>query len=164
MNTPNAAALTQHLQQDIQACETLLQLLEQERTALSERDLESMEAIIEKKATCLSLLEQSAKNRTAWSQQFVTSDAQDQQAVSEAWQTLLQQTNQQQLVDQWQQLKTLQSACKKANEVNGKILARNQKTFGRLLEIVRGQTASPSLYSTAGKATSSHISHKIGEA
>ncbi|SMF36142.1 flagella synthesis protein FlgN [Alteromonadaceae bacterium Bs31] len=165
MNIPiQAQELVTHLQADIAACESLLELLEQERSALGERDTETIEALLEQKAEQLSILEASAQTRTRWSKQYLSADAVDQEPLKRAWQSLLDQAEHPQLVQLWEHLKELQQACKAANEVNGKILARNQKTFGRLLEIVRGQTATPKLYSAAGKSTASHISQKVGEA
>ncbi|WP_185231314.1 flagella synthesis protein FlgN [Teredinibacter franksiae] len=156
--------LTQQLQSDILACETLLGLLEKEKTALSSRDVDAMDGIIEQKAEQLTSLEASAQQRSQWSRDYLGQSGSDLEALKQAWANMLTSTGTPQLVEQWQKLKDLQIACKQANEVNGKILARNQKTFGRLLEIVRGQTAAPNLYSAAGKSTSGHISQKVGEA
>ncbi len=165
MNLPiQPQQLLKHLQTDITACEQLLALLEQERKALGERDMETIEGLLQQKAEKLSILEASAQVRTDWSKNYLSANSKDQQALKQAWQKILEQLDHPQLQQLWERLKELQLACKTANEVNGKILARNQKTFSRLLEIVRGQTATPKLYSAAGKSTASHISHKVGEA
>ncbi|WP_083608015.1 flagella synthesis protein FlgN [Teredinibacter haidensis] len=156
--------LIQQLQQDIAACEQLLSLLEQEREALGARDMEKLDTIIEQKAVQLSALEASAQARTLWAREHLQLNPADENAMRTAWQEMLDSANIPQLSKAWSRLKELQLACKDANEVNGKILSRNQKTFGRLLDIVRGQTATPNLYSAAGKSTSNHISHKVGEA
>lgn len=154
--------LLQQINNDITACETLLLLLQQERDALNNRDIDALDQIIEQKTVQLTHLENSAQQRTEWAR--ANSDSVDLQEIQHAWLAILEQANIPIIQEQWGKLKELQQQCKAANEVNGKILARNQKTFNRLMEIVRGQTASPNLYSAAGKSTSQHISRKMGEA
>jgi Flagellar biosynthesis/type III secretory pathway chaperone len=154
----------QQIQGDIAACTTLLDLLERERVALGKRDMDTLDELIEQKAAQLKWLEKSSQTRTQWAREQLRLDPADQDTMKAAWQTMLENSPTPELSKSWETLKTLQDACKQANEVNGKILARNQKTFGRLIEIVRGQTATPNLYSTAGKSTGNQISHKLGEA
>lgn len=161
---PSPQRILSQLDTDISACELLLTLLEQEREALANRDIDALDTIIEGKATQLKQLEASAQNRTAWARQYLGNNANGLDEIKKAWQNLVEDAAIPQLKERWESLKTLQNSCKEKNEANGKILARNQKTFNRLLDIVRGQTATPNLYSAAGKSTSGHISHKVGEA
>lgn len=161
---PSPQRVLSQLETDISACESLITLLEQEREALSNRDMDALDTIIEGKAAQLKQLETSAQSRTAWARQYLGNDTGGLEEIKNAWQNLLEDAAIPQLKERWETLKELQTTCKEKNEANGKILARNQKTFKRLLDIIRGQTATPDLYSAAGKSTSGHISHKVGEA
>ncbi|TVZ38528.1 flagella synthesis protein FlgN [Alteromonadaceae bacterium 2753L.S.0a.02] len=159
----NPQQLQAQLQSDIAACETLLDLLAAEREALTNREFETLDAIIEQKTEKLTVLEQSAILRSQWLQNFAQKQALSISEQKNLWETVMKDTTPN-LKPTWEKLKTLQHKCKEENEINGKILAKNQKTFSRLLDIVRGQTAAPNLYSANGKSTTSGYSHKVGEA
>ena len=155
---PDANAIAQQINADINACQTLLQLMEVEREALQERDAERLSAVIEEKTQYLSHLEQSAVKRSRWASLAQAADA------DSGWHQLLHDLQQPELSQQWEQLKELMIACRSENETNGKILARSQNTVGRLLSIMRGQTDAPSLYSAKGSKTGGSSSHTFGEA
>lgn len=164
----NGQTLNNHITADIHACEALLTLLEKERTALKERDLETLENIIHSKAAQLQHLEDSARTRSQWSQAFI-SHAQGDGATGthkkddEMWRQLLSQQAPE-LATSWQRLKKLMEKCRAENEVNGKVLSRNQKTFTRLMTILRGQTGSTNLYSASGSNQSHLPGQSIGQA
>ena len=146
------------IRQDTLACETLLALLARERDALKEKNLGELEQIIAEKAECLSQLEQSSRQRAAWSQRF-SGDSPD-----EAWDALLNSVNNSNIRAAWQNLKKLFVECRTANEVNGKVIARNQQTFARLMGILRGQAEAPTLYTSSGSSSSGGSSNIVGEA
>ncbi len=143
---------------DINACETLIQLLDKEQEALRERDPEQLAEIIEAKIPPLSQLENSANVRAKWSIESCGESSVD------AWQEILQQTNQTKLKDDWNKLKGLTQECKMKNEVNGKLLIRNQQVYGRLLDLLRGQQHNTNLYTSNGSSTGLNNSNKVGEA
>lgn len=143
---------------DIQACEALLSLFESEREALKQRDSETLDQIIQNKNTYLQTLENSAKLRMAWAQQM----AQNNPEVS--WESLIESLSETQVKEQWQTLKKLFKRCKEENEINGRLVARNQQVFGRLIEILRGQTSAPNLYNAKGNAAAKNGSNIFGEA
>ena len=58
----------------------------------------------------------------------------------------------------------LTKECQHKNEVNGKILIRQQQVYARLLELLRGQTTAPNLYTASGAPTSTQGSFKVDEA
>ncbi|MFL0809621.1 MAG: flagellar protein FlgN [Agarilytica sp.] len=154
----SAATIEAQISSDIQACETLLALLEREQTALESRDAESLAEIIELKTPQLAHLEASAKQRAIWA----TNSKIDKS--TEGFQTLLSELNQEKIKLDWQNLGELTKQCKEHNEINGKILMRQQQVYGRLLEIMRGQTQAPNLYNAYGAATNNRASHKVDEA
>lgn len=155
---PDANAIAVQLQGDIAACEALLQLMQDERAALQARDSEALGQIIEDKASHLIKLEQSALTRAEWARNLKSDSPEN------AWGELLENLQQPELAQQWQQLKQLMDECRVQNEVNGKLLARSQHTFGRLLNIMRGQSDAPALYNQKGSRAQGGSSHNFGEA
>ncbi|VUD56485.1 hypothetical protein TDB9533_02140 [Thalassocella blandensis] len=143
---------------DIAACESLISLLDQEQEALKNRDPDQLSEIIDAKLTPLNHLENSANVRAQWLRESGG------EVSSDAWLEVLQQTQQQKLKQDWQTLKKLTQQCKLKNEVNGKLLVRNQQVFGRLLEVLRGQNNNSSLYNTKGASKAMGGSNIIGEA
>ncbi len=157
-NQVTAEQIENQIAADIRACETLLTLMDQEREALKGRDADKLAEIIESKVAPLNHLEASAVQRCRWAEVSSLEQA------SEAWQKLLSSLNRETLQRDWERLKELTDRCKKANEINGKLLVRNQQVFGRLVDLMRGQTSAPPLYNTYGAKTGGQGSHKIGEA
>lgn len=154
----SAAMVEQLIAHDIAACQNLLALLEQEQEALKNRDAEKLGEIVEGKLSPLKTLEESAKKRTQWTQ------AASLQEASKSWDKMLDDLKNSKLKENWTLLKTLTEECRVKNEINGKILVRNQQVYGRLVDLVRGQTAAPNLYNAVGESTNRHYSNKVGEA
>ena len=150
--------LQQQIQQDTAACTLLLDLLSQEREALKKRDTDALEIILKHKTEKLMQLDNSAKKRTLWAQQLNID------IKSSGWSQLLQELKKPDIVQSWGALKELIDDCKKSNEVNGKLLSRNQKTLSRLLDVVRGKNTNNTLYNAYGSSSSGAASMKVGEA
>lgn len=159
MNTDIAAQdIERQIASDIDACHTLLDLLDQEQEALKARDADLLEQVVKNKMPALSHLEESAKRRASWAN--ITQEKQS----SGKWEDFVNSFNQQQLKEHWQELKRLTQQCQQKNEINGKILSRQQQIYGRLVGLLRGQTSAPNLYNAAGTATASRSSIKVDEA
>lgn len=154
----SAKIIENHINCDIQACNTLLTLLEQEQEALASRDPEILAAVVEQKIAPLTHLENSAKQRGQWS----TIGEGDK--ANESWNSMLAELAQDKIKKDWETLKELTQKCKQLNEVNGKILGRQQQVYGRLIELLRGQTQAPTLYTAMGTATAGRSSFKVDEA
>lgn len=149
---------TSNVEQGLHACQQLLILLEDERTALKERDTEALTRIIKDKSNSLLALEQSAKQRTAWLQ----ANAADTE-LEHAWAEHVNALSPE-LGSQWLQFKSLLEDCRAHNEINGKMLARNQQVFKRIVSLVRGQTDQQPLYTPKGSRGSAKGYHNLGEA
>lgn len=159
MNQPiSANEIATQITNDIQACNTLIELLDREQDALQARDVDALADIIEKKAQPLNRLEESGKQRAVWANVPAVEQS------SKAWNAMLEQLASDNIKKDWEKLKELTKECCQKNEVNGKILVRQKQIYGRLLEIMRGQSQSPSLYTATGAATSGHTSYKVDEA
>lgn len=156
--TYSAPHIQQQILRDTQSCEALLNLLNEERTALHDRNMDELERILMEKGSHLEALENSANERSKMAQSY--SSGNDQQS----WRDLIKQLDDEQLNDNWLKLKELLRLCKLENEVNGKLLSRNHQIYSRLLDIVRGQTKAPSLYNAHGSSSSSGSSNIVGEA
>lgn len=147
-----------HLRQDISACQNLLTLLDSERQALKARNPEQLEEVIHNKTILLLHLEQSAKQRSQW----VTQSAAGQKSES-LWLGLLRKLDPA-LENSWLEFRELLKTCQEQNEINGKLLARNQQVFDRLLAIVRGQQENSPLYTAKGSRGGAYNFQKLGEA
>ncbi|MFL0799131.1 MAG: flagellar protein FlgN [Agarilytica sp.] len=159
MNQPITADTIQtQISGDIHACNTLLELLDKEQDALQSRDAESLAEIIDQKLQPLTHLEESAKQRASWA------NISEPEKFSEKWNAMLSKLATGTIKDDWETLKKLTKECQYKNEVNGKILGRQQQVYGRLLELMRGQTKAPTLYTASGTATSNQSSFKVDEA
>lgn len=143
---------------DIAACEALLELLDKEKEALGNKDAEVLASVVEAKIEPLTQLENSARQRAMWA----NISSQDQ--AGEQWNQFLSELNQEKLKEDWEKLKSLTHECHKKNEINGKIIGRSRQVYGRLMDMMRGQVASPNLYTANGKATSSRSSIRVDEA
>lgn len=154
----SAEAIESQISSDITACETLLELFEKEQVALENRDAEALAEVIDLKTPQLVHLEESARQRAVWA----TSANAD--PNSEGFQQIINELNQEKITKDWKALTSLTKQCKERNEVNGKILMRQQQVYGRLMEIMRGQTQAPNLYNAYGTATNNRASNKMDEA
>lgn len=152
------ALVKDNIDQGMQACQQLLVLLEDERRALKERDTAALERIIKGKSASLLGLEQAARQRSAWLDKPQT-DA----GLEHIWLQHLAAFDPE-LTQQWSQFKVLLEDCRTHNEINGKMLARNQQVVKRLVAIVRGQTDHQPLYSPKGGRGMHKGYHNLGEA
>jgi flagella synthesis protein FlgN len=147
-----------NIEQSIGACQRLLILIEDEREALKDRDTDGLERIIKEKSTNLLTLEVAAKQRFGWLSASAVKDANE-----NAWLAQLAALDRH-LEGRWQHLKSLLEECQMHNEINGKILARNQQVFTRLVAIVRGQGDHLPLYSAKGARSNAPGYQTLGEA
>ncbi len=150
--------LKANVEADIHACEQLLKLMASERDALKDRDMDALQTIIDDKSHNLQLLEDHAKERTRWA-----ALSNPHQPIENAWLDILK-TNCPEMVPRWDSLKDTLIQCRAQNEVNGKLLSRNQQIFTRLLNAVRGQVEPSNLYTANGAKSAHGASHNIGEA
>ena len=156
--------VSQQVEQDLNCCESLLDLLQQEREALQNRELDQLETIIDQKAEHLGTLERSAQIRARWIQKYHQSPTEaDQDTAETVWQRSLTKIDPQ-LLSRWETLKGLIKRCRDENEVNGRALSRNQQTFGKLLNIMRGQVSQGVTYTASGGQNGNMNSSSLGEA
>lgn len=160
-NTLNIERLQKGIALDIHACEQLLELLSREHLALTQRNTEQLEKIINDKSVILSQLNQSAITRSQWVNHFKQASQSQPQAITDTFTAVAQKAG---LAKQWETLQALFKQCKMANEINGKTMTRSQATNERLLSILRGQHNNPHLYDGKGAKGQRGLGNTLGQA
>lgn len=134
---------------DISTATQLLAILEQEFIALSERKLDTLQELLNKKQPALRQLEQHSNER---SQHL----AQNNFSTDQAGLIQLAEGSSigEQLIEKSAELNNLIEQCQQANLRNGRLIRSNQTSIKSALNIIRGSD-SPSLYDKTGSASSS---------
>lgn len=139
-------ALLDLLTADIGTAQRLLELLDSEFTALGERDLSRLDALLGDKQPLLALLQQHGSERSRLLQNAGLSADRDGLAElaarSEIGHELLARSD---------ELSTQLQRCQEANLRNGRLIHANQASLGSVLGILRGGET-PGLYDSRGSA------------
>ena len=155
----SARAVEQALRQDIQTCEALNALLENELQLLNDRKTRDLSGIINQKQDLMNRLEHSARQRSQWTRYLTERTG---LSAEQAWHKLLDELGNPALQPLWEDLQAKVVACRRANEVNGKIINRGQRTLKQLLGILRGQyIETPRLYNATGDTKGQNSSHTV---
>lgn len=148
------------IQRDQQACDELLKLFEEEQQLLKDREVDALEALIVKKAENLKILENGAQLRTLW----IKNQCQDSdKPLDQLWEAAITDL-QPGLLDRWKTLKQSFKTAQEKNEVSGKVLARKNEAYSRILSILRGQGQANNLYTARGSKGGGGASQSLGEA
>jgi len=153
-----AQELQQHVLHDLQCCEALLGILSEEEAALTERNSEQVEKLLEQKVPLLEKLELSMNTRKKWTQNTSFDGSQ------EAWQAVIIDLKDSALRDRWQTLQQRYQQVRDQNEINGRLLSRHQHTVTRVLDLLRGKNIAPNLYTASGQSSTRSSSNLFGEA
>lgn len=140
-------SLRQMIAQDKVALETLRDCLIKERECLETRNLDPMQALIEHKIQLIDQISQQVKFRAQ-----VLSKLNLPQTADGWSQFLNRHPLTKPLETEWQTVVSCYEECQSLNQINGKLVARSQKTFGHILNLIRGQVAAPSLYGANGSS------------
>ena len=134
---------------DISTATQLLEILEQEFIALSERKLETLQVLLAKKQPALRQLEQHSSERSQHlKQNNLPTNKEGLIKLAENSSVGAQ------LLESSTQLNSLIEQCQEANLRNGRLIRSNQISINSMLNIVRGADA-PNLYDKTGSASSS---------
>lgn len=129
---------------DIGTAEQLLELIDTEFQALSDRNLPRLQSILTEKLPLLSLLDQHGKERSQLLVSLgLSSDRNGLQAL--AAQSSLGSV----LLERGDQLNALLERCQAANLRNGRLIRSSQASANSMLSILRGNET-PSLYDSRG--------------
>ena len=131
---------------DIGHSRRLLELINAEFQALSERDLPSLTKILDEKIPLLSLLDQHGVQRSKLLQaQQLPHDRAGLEAFASR------QANGAELLSHSDELGQLLERCREANQRNGRLIRANQASLQSVLGILRGGET-PGLYDSRGSA------------
>jgi flagella synthesis protein FlgN len=131
---------------DIGTAEQLLELIDTEFQALSDRDLPHLQSILADKLPLMSVLDQHSKQRSQLLASLSLS------ADRTGLQTLAAQSSQGELLlERGDELNTLLERCQAANLRNGRLIRSSQASAQSMLGILRGNET-PSLYDSRGSA------------
>ena len=131
---------------DIGTAEQLLELIDTEFQALTERDLPRLQSILTEKLPLLTLLDQHGKQRSQLLASLnLSPDRAGLQALAE------QSRVGEQLIERGDQLNALLERCQSANLRNGRLIRSSQASANSILGILRGNET-PSLYDSRGSA------------
>lgn len=144
----NPKQVFEHLQADTSTCSALVELLQQEATALKERHYDQLAEISSSKAPLLITLEKNSQVRQQWLQHYRQTHPQAD------WLEFLNHLAGSYLTDAWNQLETLFKECQRLNTTNGRLIAKSRMSVNHLLDIIRGLHNTPKLYNQAGKTRS----------
>lgn len=154
----SAEQLKTNIDHDLAVCKSLLDALKDEQEALKSREVDAVNQILDKKVSLLEALEKSAQLRAAWAQTVANSN--DEQG----WSAMITELGRSDIKESWQQLKSMYDDVRNQNEINGKLLSKHQNTISRVLDVMRGKTATPKLYNASGYSSNQAHSNHFGEA
>jgi len=134
----------------IQQLNEALEIFEQERAALVERDLKRFQEIIQKKECVLNEIANFDASLNSLLKPLSQDKSQMQHIFSQHQGPL-----RQSLVLQWQALQRAAKSCRRANEVNSQILAHSQQHYTRLLALLRNTDPNLAIYGKKGYTSAS---------
>ena len=136
----------------LQQLQELHNTLKRERKNITEKDFEALQITLEHKNNLLQEVQQLDRCLLITFKKFAKtpSKANIDKLLSQYSGTLSQT-----LSKQWQALAKLAIICRKANEVNGKIISHKQQHFARLLSILHPDAPESSTYQKNGRQRSS---------
>ena len=151
-------ALEDVLKRELQCTEGLLACLEAERSALTRRDLKTLEKTTEGKIRHTQQLEQLDQQRQA----LVTElgFAADADGLRRCLDSLPQADALKRL---WQQILSNVETCQADNLTNGGILESGRQHVEQALRILRGQAPTPSLYESNGDTAADLGQRELGK-
>jgi flagella synthesis protein FlgN len=146
------------LTREVQCTECLLVCLEAERSALTQRDLQALEKTTQDKIQHTQLLEQLDQQR----QKLVTElgFATDVDGLQHCFNSLSRADT---LKHLWQQILANIEACQTSNLTNGGILESGRQHIEHALRILRGESATPSLYDPHGDTPANLGQRELGK-
>ena len=139
------------ISRDLSGYTELLDLLGREKRLLIERDFDAFAAVLERKHTLLTLLDQYTKHRLGILRALGLGEN---EAGMQALMAQQPEFRRDQLYSDWTTLKALVTRCSRQNEVNAKIAHRAQTTSRQVLNILKGASSTEQLYGKRGTTES----------
>lgn len=137
----------------------LKEALQDERRALEAQDVDSLNAVVDTKSTCVDKLRQLDDKRVALCEQWGFENGPHQMTALIEW------CDEDQLVSsRWEQLMTLAAEGNALNMTNGAIIRLRQQQFESSLSVLRGGTPGTDTYGRNGGDTGEFNRRSLAEA
>jgi flagella synthesis protein FlgN len=146
------------LSQEATCSERLLACLQAERKALSRRDMEALQKTIQEKLQHTQQLEQLDQQRESLVTELGYSA--DSAGMKQCFASL---PNRDSATQLWQQVLNNIEACRNSNLTNGGVLEASRQHVEQVLCILRGQSATPALYSPNGDTSTNLGQRELGK-
>jgi flagella synthesis protein FlgN len=111
--------------------------------------------LLEEKNRLLSELDRSSQQRAS------ILKASNFPTTKDAWEQLLVDMTDSETQAEWTWRQEELKACHVMNQVNGKLISRSRNTLGHLVNLLKGQVASPELYNQSGVKRSNSQTHTM---
>ena len=135
MSQSTVGKLSELLDRQLGALQTVLDVLGRERDALSARDMEALERISAEKQECLAQAATYEQHRRELAPDPATMEHFAEDPV---------------IAERWAQLLDLTRVCRDQNEENGRIIRLQQRRVEKTLTLLRGSGGQPDLYGPDG--------------
>ncbi len=146
------------INKDYDISQKLLAILNNETASIRERDFEAVKSILLNKASLLDQLKNHADIRKQWLISL------HKVADEENWQQLIQSFDNPEVVETWSKVNQTIKDCQSINNVNGVLISRSQKTHGRLIHLLKGNSPSNELYNANGNKQASRAYSTVAKA
>lgn len=147
------------LDQEVEQASFLLEALNEEHTALNERQSDRIEAAVKAKQERLANFERCEQQRKRWLQQAGVAEQ-----AGEIRDFLRKQESQpEELVALWDRLIATAGQCREQNRVNGALVEIHRRHVQRALDILRGTQETPT-YGPYGETRSGDDTHSLAKA
>lgn len=156
------AHLIQLIREERRVVGDLVAVLEQEREALTARDVIAIENVTREKTLLLDTVERASAARTAWTREAGMDPAGDEFEAFIASPVV--HARAPELATAWEDLCSALRVAHRENLVNGRIISRSRQSLGQLLNILRGQVDTPRLYGRGGRPGQSGDGGEIARA
>ncbi|GGC07819.1 hypothetical protein GCM10011352_37660 [Marinobacterium zhoushanense] len=160
-NLPNPDQLHPLIEQGVELLRELEKLLQEERSALEQRDLEAIQRATSSKESLLAAIHENFTARhTLLSNLGVELSA-------EGWERYLKTLpgeNALKLGELWQTLADALAQVQQESTVNQQIILRGQESTERLLNLLQGKNQKSQLYGSSGKSNNFSTQSRIGKA
>lgn len=142
-------ALHTNLRSDLASLDTLIGLLMEERQAVIQRDLETLDRVNSSKNASLAKLDQTGIERDALlARMQLGADPDQLQRFLSLPET---ETSEPGIHQTWAALRQRLLEVRRENEINGKLISRNRQTLTHLVNLLRGQTGPTGVYGRSGQ-------------
>lgn len=160
-NLPPLDQLNALTRQGIGFLTTLNQLLDAEFSALQERDIEQLQALVQQKTEALQQLEANNQQRN---QLFVNAGISPNKDGLQQFTQQLPAAHADQFRELWSELEQILKTVNEKNQRNELVITRNNRNLEQLLSILRGQNQKNTLYNQSGDKGNYSAQNRLGKA